>query len=244
MARLHRKFRNIHRGARKAGETLFVSKPWVGTDEEKQTKYERFLRDASAVYGLPTPTLAVIPEGDVYGYVAPNTIVIDKYSVTSLFNAFRCHMQYMGATDVGFYNGRDAQAWACSLFYTLRPIQFRKMVREGRIRGVLADDLLTSASLAARQDEVDEAFAGLIDASFTESEVDDLEDESADGLDDDEADVQEDGEVTLLTVAEAAARLGVSQSTVRNMISDGRLPNVVREGRRVLIEFGAETPNT
>lgn len=245
MARLHMKFRNIHRKARQAGETLFASRPWHGSEEERQSKYERFLLDAATVYGIPTPTLAVIPQGDVYGYVAPNTIVLNKYSVVSLFNAFRLHMQYMGAVDVPFADLRDAQAWACSLFYTLRPIQFRKMVRAGRIRGVFATDLLTSATLAARQEEVDEAFSGLIAENFTDTEVEDLEDESADGFDDegdDEAEPTTLGAYTNPNVSteqnysrtEAAAILGVSVSTIRNMTNDGRLVGV-QDGRRSLV---------
>lgn len=246
MARLHLKFKNIHRKTREAGETLFKSKPWSGNEEEQQGKFERFLREASAVYSVPQPTLAIIPDLDVYGYVAPNTIVLDKYSVISLFNSFRLHLQYMGTVDAPFPSRNDAQSWACSLFYTLRPIQFRKMVREGRIVSVRAHDLLTSATLAARQDEVDEAFAGLIAESFGGSEVDDLEDEAADGMDEDEATPAVPNEAVgtfrnpnVVTTANygvraAAEMLGVSQSTVRNMLRDGRLTEV-REGRNVAV---------
>lgn len=250
MARLHLKFRNIHTGARNAGEALFKSKPWQGTDEEKQSKFERFLSDVSAVYGVPQPTLAVIPEGDVYGYVAPNTIVLNKFSVISLFHAFRAHLQYMDAVNVAMYNAGDAQAWACSLFYTLRPIQFRKMVRDGRVHGVRADDLLTSATLEARQEQVDEAFAGIIAEGYSDSEVNTLEDESDDINDEFATDEEDEDDVTehtagayrnpavevggSYTVPEAAEILGVSTSTVRNMTNDGRL-FARRDGRRVLV---------
>jgi excisionase family DNA binding protein len=240
MARLHMKFRNIHTGARNAGETLFASKPWEGSDEDKQSKFERFLAEASAAYGVPTPTFAVIPDTEVQGLVAPNTIVVAKYSVISVFSAFRQHLQYSGAVDVQFRNPQDAQAWACSLFYTLRPIQFRKMVRAGRIWGVRPNDLLTSATLAARQDEIDEAFAGLVAESYSDDEIHDLEDDGADGEDEDTG--HRVGEYTNplvegfrdYTVAEAAEILGVSQSTVRNMINDGRL-TAERSGRRVVV---------
>lgn len=225
MARLHTQFRSIHRKTREAAQTLFGSKPWQGTDEEKFAKYERFLREASAVYSIPQPSLTITDESDVYGLVAPNTIVLDKFSVTSMFNAFRCHMQYTGAVEVEFPNLRDAQAWACSLFYTIRPILFRKRVREGRIAGVFPDDLLTTATLMARQDEVDEAFAGIVAESYEEDN--DIEA-------DEEAEVEVTGEVQRVSVPEAAQRLGVSQSTVRNMISDGRLRSE-RDGRRVIV---------
>jgi excisionase family DNA binding protein len=240
MARLHIQFKNIHKGARKAAKTLFDSKPWSGTDEEKQTKFERFLRDASEVYGLPTPTLTVMADLDTQGLVAPNTIHLVKYSVTTLFHAFRSHMQYTGAVDVPFYTPADAQAWACSLFYTIRPILFRKQVRQRRIQGVFPDDLLTSATLAARQDEVDEAFAGIVAESYDDDEI---EDDDADGLNDalDEVSAPTDEQVDdaevpaeRLSITDAAQRLGVSPSTVRNRIAAGDLA-ATRDGRRVWV---------
>jgi len=236
MARLHLRFRNIHKGAKAAGERLFVAKPWVGSDEEKQSKFERFLNEASAAYGVPTPTLAVAPEVEVNGLVAPNTIVITKYSVVSLFNSFRQHLQYTGAVDVEFPNKRDAQAWACSLFYTLRPIPFRKAVRAGGVMGVYPNDLLTSATLAARQDEIDEAFAGIMGESYSQDEIDDLEDEAADGLPDEMTDEQaaSDDTPSLVPTEVAATRLSVSTSTIRNMCNDGRL-SCTMVGRKRLV---------
>jgi excisionase family DNA binding protein len=237
MSRLHTRFRSIHKSTRLAAKDLFDSKPWSGSEEDKQTKFERFLRDASAVYSIPQPTLSVIADGDILGLVAPNTIVLDKYSVTSLFNAFRQHMQYCGVISVPFLDRRDAQAWACSLFYTVRPILFRKRVREGRIVGVHPDDLLTAASLAARQDEVDEAFAGIVSASYEDDEDVEPDEETTD----DEvlptsvpagADIRT--ELVDCSVAAAAAHMGVSPSTIRNMIRDGRVA-AYQDGRRWIV---------
>lgn len=239
MARLHMKFKSIHAGARKAATVLFDSKPWSGTDEDKQTKFERFLSEASAVYGLPQPSLSVVEDSEVVGLVAPNMIVLNKYSVTSLFNAFRQHMQYMGAVQQQFLDRRDAQAWACSLFYCVRPILFRKRVREGRIWGVNESDLLTSASLASRQAEVDEAFAGIVGASYDDEGDEALEPEQDDEVLDEvvaEA-VQEhrnnEGLVDC-SVAAAAEHMGVSQSTIRNMIRDGRVAAYQNNGRWIV----------
>lgn len=244
MARLHMKFKRIHTKTKAAAEALFAARPWSGTEEEQQSKFERFLRNASAVYSIPTPTLSVIPSLDVYGYVAPNTITLDKYSVISLFHSFRMHMQYMQTVDVAFPDRNDAQAWACSLFYTIRPIQFRKMVRAGRIAGVHSTDLLSSATLAARQEEVDEAFAGLIADNFDDVNIDDLEDEAADGMDDEDVEVPDEAvgnyrnpnvsTTRNYTRQEAADILGVSVSTIRNMTGDGRLTGV-QDGRRALV---------
>lgn len=234
MARLHLTFRSIHRRTVKAAQTLFDSKPWSGSDEEKQNKFERFLRDAAEIYGVPTPTLSIVEGADHNGLVAPNTIILRKFSVTSLFHAFRAHLQYVGSCERQFYDWRDAQGWACSLFYTCRPILFRKQVRLRQIQGVYADDLLTSATLAARQDEVDEAFAGIVAESYSEQ---DIEDDDADGLDDAETPAEAPAEmVERLSVSDAATRLGVSESTVRNMLNDGRLRGE-RDGRRVVVLY-------
>lgn len=237
MARLHMRFRNINRNVLACSQKFFDSKPWSGSDDDKQDKFEGWLRKASEHYGIPQPTLSVTRESDVFGLVAPNTIVLDKYSVTSLFHAFRAHMQYTGAVEVVFYDRNDAQAWACSLYYTCRPIAFRKAVRDGHIAGVRADDLLSSATLASRQAEVDEAFAGIVAESYDDQEIHD--DEDATGVEDDEvpAEVQQ---AERLTVQEAAVILNVSPSTVRNMIRDGRLTEV-RDGRRVFVTRSSVT---
>lgn len=232
MARLHIRFRTINKRTVRATQALFDSKPWGGSEEEQQSKFELWLRKAAEIYSIPQPTLTVTQESDVYGLVAPNTIVLDKYSVTSLFHAFRAHMQYAGAVDTAFYDRQEAQAWACSLFYTCRPILFRKMVRAGRIAGVRAHDLLSSATLASRQDEIDEAFSGIVAESFTQEEIED-DDSTGEAAEQEQAEAEAAG-VTQVTVAEAAGRLNVSESTVRNMIRDGRLQSITN-GRRVYV---------
>lgn len=242
MARLHIRFRNINKRTVRATQTLFDSKPWSGTEEEQQSKFERWLRTVSEIYSIPQPTLTVTEESDVFGLVAPNTIVLDKYSVTSLFHSFRAHMQYAGAVESAFYDRSEAQAWACSLFYTCRPILFRKQVRAGRISGVHSDDLLSSATLASRQDEVDETFSGIVAENFSDDEVEDdhyfSEDEDASGLPTDEQVDAAVGGIVRCTVSEAAQRLNVSESTVRNMLRDGRLAGE-QDGRRVYVLLDA-----
>lgn len=157
MARLHLRFRNIKPSVKRATETLFDSKPWSGTDEEKQSKYERWLRDASSAYGIPAPTLEIREDVSVRrgsGGYSWGRITLGAWSLTTMFHQFRHHLQAMGACGAEYGDCDDAQAWACSLFYAVKPRMFRKRVREGRIIGVDADDLLTSATLLARQEEM------------------------------------------------------------------------------------------
>jgi hypothetical protein len=158
MARLHLKFRNIKPSTKTAATELFEDGPWTGTDDEKHLKYERFLRKASEAYGIPAPTLEIRMEDGVQraslsGYEW-GRVTLGSWSVTSLFHQFRHHLQAMGCTTTDMHDCDDAQAWACSLFYTVKPRMFRKRVREGRILGVNPDDLLTTATLEARMAEL------------------------------------------------------------------------------------------
>lgn len=153
MARLHLRFKNIKPKTITATRALFEAGPWSGTDEEKQGKYELWLREVSAAYGIPTPTLEINFDNR-YATYEWGRITLASWSVTTLFHDFRHHLQAMGACAADMQDCDDAQAWACSLFYSVKPRMFRRRVREGRIMGVDADDLLTTATIEARQQEM------------------------------------------------------------------------------------------
>jgi hypothetical protein len=143
----HLKFRNFKRATITATEQLFDSHPWWGDDEEKQAKFETWLKDVSAAYGVPVPQLRVDPGMTLLGMLGGydpehGAIYLCRYSVTTLFHEYRHHLQMCGLGDSGAED--DALGWACSLFYRVRPRAFRKAVRAGRIVGVEAADLLRS----------------------------------------------------------------------------------------------------
>lgn len=157
MARLHLQFRNLNERTKVTTRTLFESGPWSGTDEEKIVKYEQWLKDTSRVYRVPVPTLEIDLSPRVSsredGYEV-GRITLAGWSIVSLFHFYRHHLQAMGSVAAEPGDCSDAQAWSCSLFYSVRPRMFRKRVREGRIVGVNSDDLLSSETLARRLNEM------------------------------------------------------------------------------------------
>lgn len=153
MSRMHLKFKNIKPATVAATTELFTAGPWSGTDEEKQGKYELWLAKVSEAYGVPAPTLE-INFGNRFASYEWGRITLGAFSVTTLFHDFRHHLQAMGACAADMQDCEDAQAWACSLFYACKPRMFRRRVREGRIMGVHPDDLLTTATIEAREQEM------------------------------------------------------------------------------------------
>lgn len=156
----HLRFKNFHAGAITATDELFSSKPWRGTDEERFTKFERWLHRVSEAYNVPTPNLLLDMADITISTRAPDedgdTIVLPKFSVTTLFFAFRRHLQVCGIGPSASEHDRcmeDGLGWACSLFYQVRPTLFRKAVRAGGIRGVHPEDLLTAETLARLEAE-------------------------------------------------------------------------------------------
>lgn len=188
MARLHRRFRNLKPSTISATEALFASGPWTGTDEERQSKFERWLAAASECYGVPRPTFEKVTTDALMRGTHAYTwgrITINNWSVITLMHAFRHHLQAMGAVAAEYSDCEDAQAWACSLFYTVKPRLFRKRVREGRIIGVAALDLLSSATIEARMAEMYDGDAPDI-GDLTEIDVTQVNHESLRPDEDDE----------------------------------------------------------
>lgn len=144
--RHHLQFNNFHSSILKATDKLFRSKPWRGDDEEQFVKYERWLRSACEAYRIKPVALEIHHGRFSASYQAePPTIILNKYSVLSLFHEFRHHMQMQDVARVhaGSLEGEhDARGWSCSLFYRSRPTLFRKAVRNGGVLFVVPEDLL------------------------------------------------------------------------------------------------------
>lgn len=80
---------------------------------------------------------------------------IPAWSLFQLFKHFRIYM-----LDNGFERANprrskkdDVHGWACSLFYKVRPVMFRARVRDGRIKRIHPDELLTQETLLARREQ-------------------------------------------------------------------------------------------
>lgn len=148
--RYHRRFRNIRPEELKVTEGFFRGGPWRGSDDERQTLYERWARLSAQVYDIPPPLLELrlgSPE-PIHGpgTYEMGTLVLYRWSVITLFHEFRHHMQFLGIGPFEDAIARedDARAWSCSLFYSVRPVAFRKAVRQGRILFMTAEDLTRS----------------------------------------------------------------------------------------------------
>ncbi len=160
--RNHLKYRNIHPAVVGVTEALFAEKPWRLEDPVEQTVLvQRWLDAVSASYGIDTPQFSIggdaplavdtgesVDEyGNPTGVVARATITENKLSLTSLFFGFR-HIVNVRRPE----KNADPMGWACSLFYTVRPVMFRARVREGRIVGMgPADAYRTQTFEALRQ---------------------------------------------------------------------------------------------
>lgn len=161
MARTHLSFKNFRPAAVDAAERLFAEKPWSITDEARlQEVAQEFSTRVCAAYSAPqavvivvddpfTPTAytpAIVREDGLgrMESVQQPTIRLGKWSIANLFTVLRTHLLANGAEQ----KAHDPQAWAHSLFYTVKPAMFRKAVRSGRIRGLSAKDTFTRATWA------------------------------------------------------------------------------------------------
>lgn len=161
MARTHLAFKNFRPAAVDAAERLFAEKPWSVTDELRlQEIAQEFSTRVCAAYSAPqavvivvddpfTPTAytpAIVREDGLgrMESVQQPTIRLGKWSIVNLFTVIRTHLLSNGAEQ----KANDPNAWAHSLFYTIKPAMFRKAVRSGRIRGLSAKDTFTRATWA------------------------------------------------------------------------------------------------
>jgi hypothetical protein len=158
MARTHLRFKNFRPAAIDAAAALFAAKPWrmeFGSVEQI-TASQHFVDVVCAAYHVPTAVVEI----DIHGYqpaayttavvhmnameeiesMTPPTIHLSRFSIVSLFIALRMHLLTNGQEQAT----GDPDAWAHSLFYTVKPAMFRARAREGRINGVTARDTFTS----------------------------------------------------------------------------------------------------
>lgn len=239
-SRLHLKFKQFHAATIRATDELFASRPWTAPDEDRHAAFERWLRRVADAYNVPVPTLEInIEDPDALngGTYELGQITLGKYSVLMLFHMFRHHMQELGAveglqdsdrhsateTESVLLMGQaeiDAVSWSCSLFYKVRPVAFRKAVRRGLIRYVTPDELLSSASLAARRaarERRDQDALDAMESEFTLADLEDIENDDVTARTDSVVPTPDEQALwngTMLTTAEVAELLGISRSRV------------------------------
>lgn len=155
--RLHLRFKNFKPATIEAAEGLFAARPWrMETEDEKLAAGQAFVDAVSEAYHYPTARVAVrrmwgdsvqyrpaVLEEDSLGSarsISPPMIILDHFSVIGLFHGMRVHLLAHGEQPTSEV---DPSAWACSLFYKVRPEMFRARAREGRIVGVFPKDTYT-----------------------------------------------------------------------------------------------------
>lgn len=145
--RHHLRFKNINGEAIRAAEALFEARPHAAEVTEQAQAAHNFLVAASDAYGVSTPELELgaylygrrgvsyrPADRDALGEERnPARIAMRRFSVINLFRGFRQHLLANGKTSRGV---DDPLGWACSLYYSVKPIQFRKIARAGRVPGV------------------------------------------------------------------------------------------------------------
>jgi hypothetical protein len=141
MTRPHLKYRaeDFPAEVLKATELLFEAKPWR-LDIGQLDLYQRWADVVCEEYGAgPVGIQKVDVNGIGFSYELgpiPN-IIIGRYSLATLFCGMGMHIN---AVMGGLSSELAHIEWGYSLFYTVRPVMFRRRVREGRIVGMTAKD--------------------------------------------------------------------------------------------------------
>lgn len=156
--RLHLRFKNFRPTTVAAAEALFAARPWLFEDDaERVAVGQTFVDAVAASYNIPTAVVGLrrnfsdavryqpaLVEENALGELtslSPPRIFLDHWSILSLFNGVRVHLLANGETPTSEI---DPHAWACSLFYAVRPAMFRARVREGRVLQMAAKDTYKS----------------------------------------------------------------------------------------------------
>jgi hypothetical protein len=144
MTRPHLKYRkeDFNDETLRATELLFEAKPWR-LDLGQLDLYQRWADVVCDAYAVdPIGIQKVDYDASGFGYIVdPDTgaanIIIGKYSIATLFCSLGAHIAQ---------DSFDHIEWGFSLFYVVRPVMFRRRVREGRIIGLTARDTFSAGT--------------------------------------------------------------------------------------------------
>jgi hypothetical protein len=164
MPKLHLRFKNIRPEVLDAARALFDANPHQLDSVMQEAAAGTFITRVCNAYNVPTPEVRVeemVHRWDgTYEYLPAEAIMVDgspesmraaqviirKFSVLNLFGIARTHLLNHEAVTP---KADEPWAWACSLFYAVKPVRFRKLVREGKIRkGMSPADTYSRATFA------------------------------------------------------------------------------------------------
>jgi hypothetical protein len=141
----HKSFRNFHSKTVEATNELFRKRPSQLSQEQAQEVFQEWIEKVSNNYNISVPQFEWNPEvvdagGGVY-IRSIEKIEMSHTSITTLLHEYRHHMQAKGARMLYEDIEDDARAWSLSLYYKTRPNLFKRLVNEGRILHISAQEL-------------------------------------------------------------------------------------------------------
>ncbi|NDE01738.1 MAG: hypothetical protein EBZ91_08305 [Gammaproteobacteria bacterium] len=150
----HTRFRRIDRRTKDATKRLV--RGWSQLQEwERVDRCQAWLHEVSGTYGMRPPQLVMAYEDPTVGsgcyFPVANRLCLPHASIVTLLHEFRHAMQAQGKAGRHYRAGQalearggaedDARAWSLSLYWTVAPRSFRRMVGAGRILFITTDDL-------------------------------------------------------------------------------------------------------
>lgn len=133
----HKSFSNLKPEILALADDLFKARPSRLNEDEAKRLFEKWMSQASAMYGVESPKFTWDPMATFAGggEYRPDTktMAMSKVSVTTFLHEFRHHLQFEGAPMIDPDIEEDARAWSLSLYYAVRPNLLKKMVQQGRI---------------------------------------------------------------------------------------------------------------
>lgn len=138
----HLRFTRFHTGTLQATAALLDSRPSRLLPAAQQEAFEEWIASVTTIYKMPPVALVWDEQAGRTGggfYVpATHTLTLNpnRPSVITLLHEMRHALQYQqcGPALISDDLERDARAWSLSLYFQVRPEQFKTLVRAGRIR--------------------------------------------------------------------------------------------------------------
>lgn len=130
-----------------ATEELLSKRLHRQSKRDQITTMQSWVNTISGVYAMVAPTVTFLPDHGMY--IPPktlftgSTILMKRASNLSLMHLYRHAMQHI--LEMKFEDDimleYDAFAWSTSLYYTVKPVTFKRLVLEGKVYGVKPEDL-------------------------------------------------------------------------------------------------------
>ena len=121
---------------------IVKARPWRGTAEEKQQKFEAVIKKLARHYNIRPPTVHISdPEhamGSGFYNQETNHIELPHYSVVTLLHEFKHAMQHLTNQP---QNEEVARGWSLSLFYKAAPKHFKRAVERAIIFFITPADI-------------------------------------------------------------------------------------------------------